>query len=151
MNTINELTNEYQKWCEEHGYPQMSADELLVEFTDSQSFVESKDKELLVQGENREWLKSFITRWDEAVEPPQFVQDITEDYGFGTAVQDETVEDTGLGIYMKYGSNDYCELKDHGNCSDDGILWQADDMGSPYICTNHFFPQEQLGYEFVEM
>jgi hypothetical protein len=139
--TITTLTKEFTDWCTEHNYPLMSADELLAETDENDDY--------LVKGQNRNYLNEFIRRWDASQEQPQFVQDITEDYGI--VMQGETVEDTGLGIYMKYGSNEYCEFREKDNCSDDGILWQGDDMGSPYFCTEHNFPQEQLGYEFVEL
>jgi hypothetical protein len=79
-----------------------------------------------------------------------FVTDITEDEGIGTAMIGESLEDTGLHIWLFYGDTQ-CELAGQGQCADDGLVWSADDFGSPRFCTNHFFPQEQLGYEFVPM
>jgi hypothetical protein len=48
-----------------------------------------------------------------------------------------------------YGTPEACEFYAEGGCSDDNNLWSVHDMGSPYFCTNHYFPQEQLGYEFI--
>lgn len=64
---------------------------------------------------------------------------------------DQLLEEVSLQINQYYGDREFCELQDADTeCSHDGILWGADDFGSPYFCTEHFFPQEQLGYEFVE-
>ena len=43
-----------------------------------------------------------------------------------------------------------CEWWDQDNCSKDDVLW-ADDEELGYFGTNHFFPPEQNGYEFVEI
>lgn len=88
----------------------------------------------------------------------QYITNITKDFGIGIIplIENggETREDA-LGFHMEYGERDYCDFFDTEHegraCSDDGILWQADDMGAPYFCTNHYFPQEQLGYEFIEL
>lgn len=80
----------------------------------------------------------------------EFVQDITADQGVGIVMIGESVEDTGLGFSLYYGSSS-CEMSDLGDCSADGLVWRANDFGSPDFCTHHYFPQEQLGYEFVEM
>jgi hypothetical protein len=47
-----------------------------------------------------------------------------------------------------YGDSRLCDFHDD-ECSHDDILWSIGDMGSPYFCTAHYFPQEQLGYEFI--
>jgi hypothetical protein len=78
---------------------------------------------------------------------PEFVQDITKDYGIGIVMINEPISETGIGFSMYYGTPS-CELQGEGECADDGIVWMAQDMGSPDFCTNHYFPQEQTGYEF---
>lgn len=50
----------------------------------------------------------------------------------------------------KFRSRVPCERWDQGNCSNDNVLW-ADNEELGYFCTNHFFPPEQNGYEFVEL
>lgn len=80
----------------------------------------------------------------------QLVADITEDQQVGVAVIGDSVKDTGIGFSLFYGYAS-CELADYGNCSEDGLIWRCNDMGSPDICTEHFFPIEQTGYEFVKM
>lgn len=57
----DQLTAEYQKWCKDQGYPVLSADELLVEVVD-------ETEEYVVTGENRVWLKDFISRWEKSDE-----------------------------------------------------------------------------------
>lgn len=55
MKTLDELTEEYEKWCEEHNFPLMSADELLYQLVssdDARSYEESI-----------EWLVDFMDRW----------------------------------------------------------------------------------------
>lgn len=82
---------------------------------------------------------------------PQFVTNITKDFGVAVIPQVENGgddEDQALGFHMEYGDKSLCDFEDD-ECNDDGILWQADDMGAPYFCTTHYFPQEQLGYEFI--
>lgn len=82
---------------------------------------------------------------------PQFVANLTDDQGIGIAMRGEPIEDTGLEFCQFYGSYKQCEKLGYGGCSHDGNLWGSNDMGSPLFCTNHAYPQEQLGYEFVEM
>lgn len=56
----------------------------------------------------------------------------------------------GFGYCYTDGPNP-CEYQDEGNCTEDGIVWMADDMNAPCFCHQHYFPQEQLGYEFIEL
>lgn len=58
--------------------------------------------------------------------------------------------DNAIDFGYGYGSNELCELHSEGDCSEDGVLWSVMDFGSPSFCTSHYFPQEQLGYEFIE-
>jgi hypothetical protein len=51
---IDILIEEFQTWCKDNGLPQMSADELLV--------MENVKK----TQEQKQWLLSFIDRWDVA-------------------------------------------------------------------------------------
>lgn len=71
--------------------------------------------------------------------------------GVGIVMIGESYEDAGLEVLQHYGDNRLCDMHTEGGCADDGILWSGNDMGSPYFCTNHFFPQEQLGYEFIKL
>lgn len=74
-----------------------------------------------------------------------------EGIGIDPKIENGGGEYDPIPFHYCYGNSDACDMQEEGNCSNDGILWQADDMGAPYFCTNHYFPQEQLGYEFVEM
>jgi len=51
---VNELIDQYQKWCNEEGLPAMSADELLWEDC--------------VNAEQKKWLTDFIVKWEKAEE-----------------------------------------------------------------------------------
>lgn len=79
----------------------------------------------------------------------QFVQTFDE---IGTVVVGDDVEDSGceVALYYSEAGESSCEVAD-GTCSDDGLAWGAHEMGSPTFCTKHYFPQEQLGYEFYEV
>lgn len=85
---------------------------------------------------------------------PQYVQSLADEYGIGLIyagdVSPDETPDWHWDIHQMYGSADRCELHDE-TCSPDGVLWQTDDMGSPYVCTNHFFPVEDSGCQFLEV
>lgn len=53
LETIDQLTTEYQDWCARNGLPQISADELLHE---------------TLTDEQRRYVSEFLIRWDEAAE-----------------------------------------------------------------------------------
>ena len=83
---------------------------------------------------------------------PQFVQHIES---IGLAIlpahdSDDTSPPLRFSQYDRAGSRVLCEHWDQGKCSNDNVLW-ADDEQLSYFCTNHFFPPEQNGYEFVEV
>lgn len=83
---------------------------------------------------------------------PQFIQRI-EDIGLAilpTHDPDDTSPPICFSQYLRAGSRVPCERQDTAPCSQDDILW-ADDEQHCYFCTNHFFPPEQNGYEFVEV
>jgi hypothetical protein len=50
MELFEHLCTEYQLWCDNHGFPQLSADELILE-------VELTD-------EQKSYIENFIERWD---------------------------------------------------------------------------------------
>lgn len=55
VNYEDELIEEYQTYCNAHGLPQMSADELVLELSE-------KDSE--ANAEHIRWLSDFIRRWE---------------------------------------------------------------------------------------
>jgi hypothetical protein len=57
--TINSLTDEYQDYCDRHGLPLMSANELLVQLTELDNPSEDRRERI-------DWLTDFISRWDAA-------------------------------------------------------------------------------------
>lgn len=86
---------------------------------------------------------------------PQLVSNLTQDQGLGLAVIGESIADSGMEFCQYYAPATrvwlQCEKAYANGCSLDGNLWGSNDMGSPLFCTNHAFPQEQLGHEFVEL
>ena len=56
VESMSDLSEEFQNWCDDNDFPQMSADELLVE--------ESIKK----TPTQKEYLREFIKRWDNAAE-----------------------------------------------------------------------------------
>lgn len=83
---------------------------------------------------------------------PQLVQNIGN---IGLAIlpahdPDDTSPSLCFSQYNRAGSQVPCERWDQGQCSNDDVLW-ADEEKLSYFCTNHFFPPEQNGYEFVEV
>lgn len=82
---------------------------------------------------------------------PEFVQLVSEASGVKTAPLQNSEPDLENAVHFGYGYGrpEACEFMDD-TCADDGILWGVFDFGSPVFCHNHYFPQEQLGYTFVE-
>ena len=65
MNTLaNNLIKEYQQWCKDKAYPEMSADELLREthMVDGTERQESYEEYVVSDSNDRLWLKEFIQR-----------------------------------------------------------------------------------------
>ncbi len=81
----------------------------------------------------------------------QLITNITENQGIAIAVIGERIEDSATEFCQYAGRRENCESFNPAKCSRDGLLWGSNDMGSPYFCTRHAFPQEQLGYEFVKL
>lgn len=84
---------------------------------------------------------------------PQFVQSLEKEYGIGITLSDANMDGEDpyeyyLELSQYYGDTSECDFQ-NGECDNDGILWQANDFGSPFFCSNHALPQEQLGYQFI--
>jgi len=88
---------------------------------------------------------------------PEHVQSLVEEYGIGITLSDDNMDssddpyDYYLGFSQYYGDTSECDFHVSSECDQDGILWRANDFGSPYFCTTHTFPMEQLGYQFITM
>lgn len=58
--TLETLTDEFEKWCKDNKYPYMSADELLSEIDENNM--------QLVRSHHRTYLYDFMNRWDKVNE-----------------------------------------------------------------------------------
>ena len=56
IESISDLSEELQNWCDDNNFPQMSADELLVE------------ESIKTTPSQKEYLRKFIERWDDTVD-----------------------------------------------------------------------------------
>jgi len=87
---------------------------------------------------------------------PEFVQSLKDEYGIGITLGEDNIDpvensyDYYLDFSQYYGDKDQCDFSNKNECDQDGTLWRANDFGSPYFCTTHTFPMEQLGYQFIK-
>ncbi len=77
-----------------------------------------------------------------------FIQSITEDQQVGAVMINGDIEYESCPVELYYDDELQCELRGEGECATDNLDWQSGDFGAPSFCTNHYFPLEQIGYEF---